>query len=659
MVVKRGVTGVMVALAGIGVVAGSWAAPERRPGVPRIVAAAMLDADRDARADGVRLTYSTLVRHPADRDGRYPFAITGYRIRSAGTASGRTLVILLVEQAKPDPAARPVIRYRQTRAKPVVSRVGAQAMVQVFRRVRAHFRTPPPLTTVSPGTGTTTQPTTTTSAPAAQPTPGDADDDGYPDDKDCAPRDARINPGAVDVPDLEFVDSNCDGIDGTVKDAVFASPNGADTNPGTREKPKRQIQAAVAAVAAGNGKYVLAAAGVYSHITGVSGMRVYGGYEANTWSRKNDRVTSIAGVSEGVLADDARDVWLQLLSISGVGANPGDNAYGIRAINSSSVFLQRVDISAGNGQPGASGIDGAAGRTGGGGMPGDRGACDHNVHAEGGAGGESPVSRDGGKGGNGRYGARGEDGQTGIVGTPGGNGGGSGPGAGPGIPGGPYPGEHGQKGTNGEAGQRGAGGTNTTALALATAWQGRGGVDGVYGAPGNGGGGGGAGGGQTGYLVLDGTGNAGGGGGGGGEGGRGGAGGRAGGGSFGVWLYDSVLVAEKSIINAGNGGSGGRGGNGGSGGDGGKGGYGVIYCGGELGFAGDGGHGGTGGQGGGGGGGAGGPSVGIFKLGGAPTRVTLVDTRVTAGRAGLGGASGLGGIPGAGAEPGLAQAVYP
>ena len=39
--------------------------------------------------------------------------------------------------------------------------------------------------------------------------------------------------------------------------------------------------------------------------------------------------------------------------------------------------------------------------------------------------------------------------------------------------------------------------------------------------------------------------------------------------------------------------------------------------------------------------------------------MTLVDTRVTAGRAGLGGASGLGGIPGAGAEPGLAQAVYP
>ena len=50
-------------------------------------------------------------------------------------------------------------------------------------------------------------------------------------------------------------------------------------------------------------------------------------------------------------------------------------------------------------------------------------------------------------------------------------------------------------------------------------------------------------------FVLDGTGNAGGGGGG--EGGRGGAGGRAGGGSFGVWLYASVLVAEKSIINAG------------------------------------------------------------------------------------------------------------
>ena len=63
------------------------AAPDRRP--PRIVAAAIVDADRDARADGARLTYSERVRHAADRDGRYSFTVAGYRIRSVGAARGK------------------------------------------------------------------------------------------------------------------------------------------------------------------------------------------------------------------------------------------------------------------------------------------------------------------------------------------------------------------------------------------------------------------------------------------------------------------------------------------------------------------------------------------------------------------------------------------
>ena len=64
---------------------------------------------------------------------------------------------------------------------------------------------------------------------------------------DCAPASASIHPGAPDLPDLGFVDSNCDGIDGTEKDAIFVSPNGNDGNPGTKSQPKREVQAAVTA----------------------------------------------------------------------------------------------------------------------------------------------------------------------------------------------------------------------------------------------------------------------------------------------------------------------------------------------------------------------------------------------------------------------------
>jgi hypothetical protein len=644
---RGGILGAAVVLAGAAVVAASAAGPVRKA-PPRIVSAVMLDADRDARADGVRLTYSTTVRHSADRDGRYPFAVGGYRLRSVGVASRRSLLLLLVERPKPDPAARPAIRYRQTRSKPVTARSGMQAGTQLFRRTRGHRRTPPALVTTTPATTTTT--TTTNPTPTAL----DADGDGYVDAKDCMPRDAVSHPGAADVPDLAFVDSNCDGIDGTEKDAIFASPKGNDANPGTKEQPKRQIQAAVQA-AAGKGKYVLAAAGQYEGVSAASGVGIYGGYEADGWSQRTGLVTLIANTgtfgAQGLFADGSTDVTLQLLSIRG--SRQAYDAYGIRAINGSSLRLQRVTVTAGDGAPGAFGANGAAGRPGGPGQTGADGAEDSDVRALGGAGGGSPVGRDGGKGGDGHYASRGGDGAPGIVGTPGGKGGAASGGYNA------YNGQTGHDGSNGASGSANSGGTNSTALA-STVWHGRGGIEGIYGAPGNGGGGGGAGGGQTGIFVIDGTGHAGHGGGGGGEGGRGGAGGRAGGGSFGVYLHNSSLVAEKTTIVAGKGGVGGRGGDGGPGGAGGRGGD-LVHsqtCT-EVGCGGRGGRGGNGGQGGGGGGGAGGPSIGIFKVGGAQTKVTLSETKVVAGTPGAGGATGAGGTPAATAESGIAAAIYP
>src|SRR5207247_11205022 len=39
---------------------------------------------------------------------------------------------------------------------------------------------------------------------------------------------ATCAPGATDKPDLGFVDSNCDGIDGDKANAIFVAPNGND-----------------------------------------------------------------------------------------------------------------------------------------------------------------------------------------------------------------------------------------------------------------------------------------------------------------------------------------------------------------------------------------------------------------------------------------------
>lgn len=89
--------------------------------------------------------------------------------------------------------------------------------------------------------------------------------------------------GAVDAPDLKFVDSNCDGIDGTAKKAIFASPLGKGSNAGTKSSPMRQIDAAVAAAAAA-GKDVYAAAGTYGRVEAATGVNIYGGYHADDWA---------------------------------------------------------------------------------------------------------------------------------------------------------------------------------------------------------------------------------------------------------------------------------------------------------------------------------------------------------------------------------------
>jgi hypothetical protein len=52
----------LLLLTGASAITASPAAP------PRIVAAAMHDADGDFRADSVRLTYSQSIRHARDRD---------------------------------------------------------------------------------------------------------------------------------------------------------------------------------------------------------------------------------------------------------------------------------------------------------------------------------------------------------------------------------------------------------------------------------------------------------------------------------------------------------------------------------------------------------------------------------------------------------------
>jgi len=182
---------------------------------PRMVSATLLDRDGDDRADEVRLTFSERVWHARDTDGRYPFTVGNYQIRSVGAAKGsKTLTILLKEKKGRDIAARPVVQYRATTSKPVKDTHGKQAAGQKFKKTL----------------------------------PLDRDGDGFAA-RDCRPADRTVHPGAADAPDMAgFADTNCDGIDGDRALAVFVSPEGSDIDDGTAARPLRTVRAGLARV---------------------------------------------------------------------------------------------------------------------------------------------------------------------------------------------------------------------------------------------------------------------------------------------------------------------------------------------------------------------------------------------------------------------------
>ncbi|MBI5512254.1 MAG: hypothetical protein HY909_00710, partial [Deltaproteobacteria bacterium] len=362
----------------------------------------------------------------------------------------------------------------------------------------------------------------------------------------------------ADNPDALAADTDCDGIDGSVARAVFVSPSGDDGNPGTMALPKRTLAAAVATAATGM-RDVYADRGTYNEsLTLVSGVSVYGGFNAGTpragaprgsWGRAPGEQSSLNGGTVAVRATGlAAPTTLAAFSITAAagGTAPGgagEASIGLRVVDSAGFLTVRdcavVAGRGGNGAPGVAGGDGAVGGNGGSGgiggsstatggcalvsmpLPGTPGAS--SCMASGGAGGTAIVGMSGGGSGTGGSGTSAGTGGTGgsAVASPSCNATSL---AGPGMMGGA--GGSGMDGVHGAAG-------NGAGTVVGGAWVASPGAPGSAGVAGSGGGGGGAGGGQTTAAVggsrvcCAGWGGAGGGG------GAGGCGGAAGGGGGG------------------------------------------------------------------------------------------------------------------------------
>jgi hypothetical protein len=492
----------------------------------------------------------------------------------------------------------------------------------------------------------------------------------------------ECNGNLEDFPDPEFIDINCDGVDGEADRAVFVSSETGDDLRGTGriDAPFQTLGKGIS-VASVVGSDVYLDGGTYGVLDGdevpalaaeyglrvPSGVSIHGGYSFDgdrTWSRAsqaqnptiltgNSVVLRYESLAEATLLDN-----VAVVALDGPGNRPFPSI-GVMAVGvGDHLVIQDSRIQAGTGGLGQRGDDGRAGEaTAQQGAPGRAG---DNLECAGcGADAASNTTcQEGTSGGAGGAGARSDEGNNGAEG-----GGAAGGGALAGTSG--EAGVVGQRGADGGGGTVGPHGDNgivawNVGLIVdgALTWQPRSGTNGTNGTNGGGGGGGGGGGALN---ANNGVGGGGGGGGAGGCRGTGARGSRPGGGSFALFVIGGTVHLVETSVAPGQGGSGGQGGAGGRGADGADGGDGGGRggCNG-CGVGGAGGGGGRGGCGGHSAGGNGGPSYAIFRVSPGPEEALLDESHVSFdGRNGLPLADqgsalqqfaspGVGGVPGAG-----------
>ncbi|HEY2935099.1 MAG TPA: hypothetical protein VGJ25_00780 [Gaiellaceae bacterium] len=434
--------------------------------------------------------------------------------------------------------------------------------------------------------------------------------------------------------------------------AVYVSTTGSDANPGTQTLPMRTINAGVLQAVALAARDVFVAVGSYDEGAGVSAaskIGITGGYADTTWYRAPSSLrTTWIGSPQALLLDADKGVAVKYATLEGVAA--GGSAYGVRALNASTLTLTNTIVQAAAGTNGAAGTTPPGnGETGGPGLRGDPGAedssgfCSNANRPQGGTGGTlgGAPGAAGGRGGNAGHDSNwGDDGSPSPGGAAAGNG----------TPNhlGNWNPTSAYLGADGAAGAAGSNGAPAGAGYGSGGYTPSDGAAGSNGQPGVGGGGGGGGGGGT--NNCDSYGGGGGGGGAGGGAGGPGTGGGSAGGSFAIFLSASTATITKSTLVTLGGGTGGAGGPGQPGGAGGPGGWGGDSTRPDAGNpyggtseqddgsnGGRGGHGGPGGDGGPGGGGAGGPSIGVVLFGGSTA--TLTGDTFQLGPGGAGGSS--------------------
>ena len=195
-------------------------------------------------------------------------------------------------------------------------------------------------------------------------------EDDEPDTSDAGTRSASdagsgCNPGAVDDPDDDFTDSNCDGIDGDKKKAVFVATTGSDTADGSWGKPVATLNHGIE-LATAQSKDVYVCAGDYKESITVNaqGIRVYGGYDCTqNWVRNsNSQAQLVSQTSPAlVITGSKQPVVFDHVDVECASATTaGGSSIAAFISNSAQVTLRRGTYQAGDGasaqQPAAAAV---------------------------------------------------------------------------------------------------------------------------------------------------------------------------------------------------------------------------------------------------------------------------------------------------------------
>ena len=171
--------------------------------------------------------------------------------------------------------------------------------------------------------------------------------------------------------------------------AVFVSPSGNDSNPGTQGAPVATPNRALAIAAGSHGAdtQIWIAAGSYAGPMTLTAaddnLAIYGNFNATTWTESpTPSATTVTGTPEGLIATDATGVSIGEVNFTGDAPGaPSSSAYGVVALGGSNITLSGAVVTAGSATNGAAGSAGGAGQNGGAGGLGGAGETPAQVTA--------------------------------------------------------------------------------------------------------------------------------------------------------------------------------------------------------------------------------------------------------------------------------------